>query len=38
MSRNHVNKNVDKAVFRRTARRTKAVNLGVLNMRGGIRF
>lgn len=29
---------VDKEVFRRTASRTKAVNLGMLRFRGGIRF
>lgn len=29
---------VDKQVFRRTANNTKAVNLGMIRMRGGIRF
>lgn len=29
---------VDKEVFRRTARSTKAVNLGRIRFRGGIRF
>lgn len=29
---------VDREVFRRTASHTKAVNLGMLRFRGGIRF
>ena len=29
---------VDREVFRRTANKTKAVNLGMIRMRGGIRF
>lgn len=29
---------IDKQVFRRTANKAKAVNLGMLRMRGGIRF
>lgn len=31
-------KSVDKEVFRRTASHTKAVNLGLIRYRGGIRF
>lgn len=38
MSRQMMNKAVDKKVFRRTARTTKTVNLGRMVMRGGIRF
>lgn len=38
MSREMMDKKTDQRVFRRTARTTKAVNLGRMVMRGGIRF
>ena len=33
-----MNKDVDSRVFRRTAVKTKKINLGTMMMRGGIRF
>lgn len=36
--RGETNKNIDAEHFRRTAAKTKAVNLGVKLFRGGIRF
>lgn len=37
-SRSDVPVRKDQAIFRRTARETKRVNLPAMNMRGGIRF
>lgn len=38
-SRSKVHKNKDKAIFSRTAQKTKSINLyGFKNMRGGIRL
>lgn len=36
--RGQTNPSLDKKIFRRTASRAKAVNLGFRIMRGGIRF
>lgn len=38
MSRELMRKQIDRYFFRRTAVSGKAVNLGVMSMRGGIRF
>lgn len=38
MSREMMKRSVDRKVFRRTAVQTKAVNLGTVMFRGGIRF
>ena len=38
MSRDKMNRRTDARVFRRTATKTKAVNLNKMLMRGGIRF
>lgn len=38
MSREEVSKSVDRKIFRRTAVKSKAVNLGNIGYRGGIRF
>lgn len=38
MSRELMRKHIDRYFFRRTASSAKAINLGVMSMRGGIRF
>ncbi len=38
MTRTKTNPSIDRQLFSRTARRTKSINLGLLNFRGGIRF
>lgn len=38
MSRKAMPTGKDKSLFRRTASKSKSVNLGVVSMRGGIRF
>lgn len=38
MSRKMMSRKTDRRVFARTAMKTKAVNLGKMLMRGGIRF
>ena len=38
MAREEMNRNKDRSIFRRTAVKTKKVNLGTNMMRGGIRF
>ena len=38
MKRAKLTHNIDKKVFTRTAKKTKEINLGVNNMRGGIRL
>lgn len=38
MSREIMPSSTDRSVFRRTASKSKSVNLGVVSMRGGIRF
>lgn len=36
--RGKVKRSLDKSVFKRTAVKSKKVNLGIMPMRGGIRF
>lgn len=38
MKRHETNQKIDEAIFRRTAMRTKKINVQTTNMRGGIRF
>lgn len=38
MRKTITNRSKDKKIFRRTANKTKAVNIPQLSMRGGIRF
>ena len=38
MSREMMNRQTDARIFRRTAVKSKKVNLGTMMMRGGIRF
>lgn len=39
MARRHkTNRKVDQRIFRKTASKTKAINLGIKTMRGGIRL